>query len=154
MLPFFSTTGHFLLLNPSSAEKDAGICKYHLTSPVVPGSDKHCIFRLALYEAAPAAGNLTLLVKAVLSGSTVHSLSLNHTSHDDHRLAHTENQHRSCDNSYLLICVALMCLVLGQSIVSNIYYIFIFAVDLSLKYITSAESTCAYTFTLSKYISI
>lgn len=86
----FFATGHFLLLNPSSAEKDAGICKSHLTSPVLPGSDKHCVFQLALYEAAPAAGNLTLLVKAVLSGSTVHSLSLNHTSHDDHRLAHTE----------------------------------------------------------------
>lgn len=88
--PCCSVTGHFLLLNPSSAEKDAGKCKYHLTSPVLPGSDKHCVFQLALYEAAPAAGNLTLLVKAVLTGSTVHSLSLNHTSHDDHRLAHTE----------------------------------------------------------------
>lgn len=84
------TTGHFLLLNPSPAEKDAGICKYHLTSPVLPGSDKQCIFQLALYEAARAAGNITLLIKAVLSGSTVRSLSLNRTSRDDHRLAITE----------------------------------------------------------------
>lgn len=92
MLPFFFyTTGHFLLLNPSPAEKDAGICKYHLTSPVLPGSDnKQCVFQLALYEAARAAGNITLLIKAVLSGSTVRSLSLNRTSRDDHRLAITE----------------------------------------------------------------
>lgn len=87
---FFIATGHFLLLNPSPVEKRAGICKYHLTSPVLPGSDKRCIFQLALYEAAPAAGNLTLLIKAVLSGSTVRTLSLNHTSRVDHRLAITE----------------------------------------------------------------
>eukprot|EP00066_Takifugu_rubripes_P026763 XP_011616029.1 PREDICTED: leukocyte tyrosine kinase receptor [Takifugu rubripes] len=80
-----SSDGHFLLLNPSPAEKGAGISKYHLTSPVLPGSDKRCIFQLALYEAAPAAGNLTLLIKAVLSGSTVRTLSLNHTSRGDHR---------------------------------------------------------------------
>lgn len=86
----FFTTGHFLLLNPSPAEKDAGICKYHLTSPVLPGSDKQCVFQLALYEAARASGNITLLIKAVLSGSTVRSLSLNRTSRDDHRLAITE----------------------------------------------------------------
>lgn len=86
----FFATGHFLLLNPSPAEKGAGICKYHLTSPALPGSDKRCIFQLALYEAAPAAGNLTLLIKGVLSGSTVRTLSLNHTSRDDHRLAVTE----------------------------------------------------------------
>lgn len=86
---FFFATGHFLLLNPSPAEKGAGICKYHLTSPVLPGSDKRCIFQLALYEAAPAAGNLTLLIKAVLSGSTVQTLSLNHTSRGDHRLGIT-----------------------------------------------------------------
>lgn len=122
-LSFFSTTGHFLLLNPSSVEKDAGICNYHLTSPVLPGSDKHCVFQLALYESAPAVGNLTLLVKTVLSGSTVRSLSLNYTSRDDHRSAHTE---RTLMMLYLYICVALTSMVLCQCIVGSICYIFFY----------------------------
>lgn len=83
----FIAVGYFLLLNPSPDSEDSGICQYSLTSPVFPGSEGRCFLQVALYEASPAAGNLTLLIKAVLSGSTVQSVILNHTSHDDHRSA-------------------------------------------------------------------
>lgn len=83
----YITLGHFLLLSPSPAAEDSGICEYHLTSPVLPRSDGNCIFQVALYEAGAAAGNLTLLIKPVLLGSAVHSVILNHRSQDEHRLA-------------------------------------------------------------------
>uniref|UniRef100_A0A665VTR3 Tyrosine-protein kinase receptor n=1 Tax=Echeneis naucrates TaxID=173247 RepID=A0A665VTR3_ECHNA len=59
---------HFLLLN------SLGRCEYHLTSPVLPGSDRHCILQVALYESNPVLGNLTLLIKPILSDSAIHSM--------------------------------------------------------------------------------
>lgn len=85
----YITLGHFLLLSPSPAAEDSGICEYHLTSPVLPGSDGNCIFQVALYEAGGAAGNLTLLIKPALLDSVAHSVLLNHRSHDNHRLVST-----------------------------------------------------------------
>lgn len=92
----YITLGHFLLLSPSPAAEDSGICEYHLTSPVLPRSDGNCIFQVALYEAGAAAGNLTLLIKPLLLGSAVHSVVLNHRSHDDHRLASTLRAYSPC----------------------------------------------------------
>ncbi|XP_067469880.1 tyrosine-protein kinase receptor [Thunnus thynnus] len=80
-----SSDGHFLLLSSSPAAEASGRCEYHLTSPVLSGSDRHCILHLALYETVPAAGNLTLLIKPVLLGSAVKSVDLNHRRRDDHR---------------------------------------------------------------------
>uniref|UniRef100_A0A7N9AMS6 Tyrosine-protein kinase receptor n=1 Tax=Mastacembelus armatus TaxID=205130 RepID=A0A7N9AMS6_9TELE len=64
-----SSEGHFLLLSSSPAAEASGGCEYHLTSPVLPESSMHCILQVALYEASPAAGNLTLLIKPLFSGS-------------------------------------------------------------------------------------
>lgn len=86
----FFTLGHFLLLSSSHAAEDSGICDYHLTSPVLPGSYRNCLFQVALYEAGPAVGNLTLLIKPVPSGSAIHSVVLNHKSHEHSRSANTE----------------------------------------------------------------
>uniref|UniRef100_A0A3Q3WEV5 Tyrosine-protein kinase receptor n=1 Tax=Mola mola TaxID=94237 RepID=A0A3Q3WEV5_MOLML len=80
-----SSDGHFLLLSSSPAAEDSGICDYHLTSPVLPGSYRNCLFQVALYEAGPAVGNLTLLIKPVLSGSAIHSVVLNHKSREHSR---------------------------------------------------------------------
>nr|XP_046268451.1 leukocyte tyrosine kinase receptor isoform X2 [Scatophagus argus] len=80
-----SSNGHFLLLSSSPAAEASGRCEYRLTSPVLPGSNRYCILQVALYEAGPASGNLTLLIKPALSGSAVHSVVLNHRSRDDHR---------------------------------------------------------------------
>lgn len=85
----FITLGHFLLLNSSPAAEASGRCGYKLTSPVLPGSDRFCMLQVALYEAGPAVGNLTLLIKPVLSGSAVHSVVLNHRERDDRRSANT-----------------------------------------------------------------
>ncbi|XP_023249508.1 ALK tyrosine kinase receptor-like isoform X1 [Seriola lalandi dorsalis] len=73
-----SSDGHFLLLSSSPAAEASGRCEYHLTSPLLAGSDRHCILQVALYESSPALGNLTLLIKPVLSDSAVHSVVLNH----------------------------------------------------------------------------
>uniref|UniRef100_A0A4W6FED9 Tyrosine-protein kinase receptor n=1 Tax=Lates calcarifer TaxID=8187 RepID=A0A4W6FED9_LATCA len=64
-----SSDGHFLLLSSSPAAEASGRCDYHLTSPVLPGSDRHCTLQMALYESHPGLGNLTLLIKPVLSDS-------------------------------------------------------------------------------------
>lgn len=81
--------GHFLLLSSSSAAEASGRCEFHLTSPVLLGSSKHCILQVALFESDPASGNLTLLIKPVLSDSAVHSVVLNHGRRDDRRSANT-----------------------------------------------------------------
>ncbi|XP_069008390.1 tyrosine-protein kinase receptor [Embiotoca jacksoni] len=80
-----SSDGHFLLLNSSPAAEASGRCEYHLTSPVLPGSNRHCILQVALYEAGPAAGNFTLLIKPVISSLAVHSEVLHHSRQDDRR---------------------------------------------------------------------
>ncbi|KAE8289941.1 ALK tyrosine kinase receptor [Larimichthys crocea] len=80
-----SSDGHFLLLYSPHAEEASRRCNYHLTSPVLPESSRYCILQVALYEAGPAVGNLTLLIKPVLSGSAVHSVVLNHRRRDGHR---------------------------------------------------------------------
>ncbi|MEQ2298752.1 hypothetical protein AMECASPLE_008610, partial [Ameca splendens] len=73
--------GHFLLLSSS----DAGKCEHQITSPVLPGSSRQCFLRVALYEAGPTMGNLTVLIKPVLSDLVVHSEVLNHRRPDTHR---------------------------------------------------------------------
>ncbi|XP_047466681.1 leukocyte tyrosine kinase receptor isoform X2 [Mugil cephalus] len=80
-----SSDGHFLLLSPSPAAEASGRCEYHLTSPVLLGSNRQCMLQLALYEAGPATGNLMLLVQPVLSTSAVHSEVLNSRRGDDRR---------------------------------------------------------------------
>uniref|UniRef100_A0A8C9YST6 Tyrosine-protein kinase receptor n=1 Tax=Sander lucioperca TaxID=283035 RepID=A0A8C9YST6_SANLU len=64
-----SSDGHFLLLNFFPAAEASGRCEYHLTSPVLPGNERHCILQVALFESGPAVGNLTLLIKPVHSSS-------------------------------------------------------------------------------------
>lgn len=107
------TLGHFLLLRSSPAAEASGRCEYHLTSPVLPGSNMYCMLQVALYEAGPPVGNLTLLIKPVLSGSTVHSVVLNHRRRDDRRSANTLSGspclcHADELNSNLFICVKFM----------------------------------------------
>lgn len=94
----FIILGHFLLLYSPHAEEASRRCNYHLTSPVLPESSRYCILQVALYEAGPAVGNLTLLIKPVLSGSAVHSVVLNHRRRDGHRSANTHKKN-------LFICV-------------------------------------------------
>lgn len=77
--------GHFLLLSASHAAGAAGKCEYHLTSPVLPGSNRQCILQVALYESRPMMGNLTVLIKPVLSDLAVHSEVLNQRRQDNHR---------------------------------------------------------------------
>ncbi|XP_040925006.1 tyrosine-protein kinase receptor isoform X2 [Betta splendens] len=81
-----SSDGHFLLLSsaPSAAEA-SGSCERHLTSPALPRSSGRCVLRLALYEAAPAAGNLTLQIRPVLSGSVLRSVVPTKAREDDPR---------------------------------------------------------------------
>ncbi len=102
----FITLGHFLLLNSSPAAEASGRCEYRLTSQVLPGSDRYCMLQVALYEAGPTVGNLTLLIKPVLSGSAVHSVVLNHRERDDRRSANT--QALCCLNSYSFIGVLII----------------------------------------------
>ncbi|KAM3871246.1 tyrosine-protein kinase receptor [Diretmus argenteus] len=80
-----SSDGHFLLLSSSHATEASGSCEYYLTSPVLPGSGGLCHLHLALYEAGPVVGNLTLLVKPVRSGSAINSVVLNHARQDGGR---------------------------------------------------------------------
>ncbi|XP_028420954.1 tyrosine-protein kinase receptor isoform X1 [Perca flavescens] len=80
-----SSDGHFLLLSFFPAAEASGRCEYHLTSPVLPGNERHCILQVALFESDPAVGNLTLLIKPVHSSSVVHSEVLNHRRRDDRR---------------------------------------------------------------------
>ncbi|KAG7511076.1 ALK tyrosine kinase receptor-like [Solea senegalensis] len=80
-----SADGHFLLLSASAAAEASGKCEYRLTSPVLPGSNKHCTLKVALFESDPAVGNLTLLIKPLLSDSDVHAVALSHRSQDAHR---------------------------------------------------------------------
>lgn len=79
--------GHFLLLSVSPAAEDSGTCEYHLTSPVLPRSNEYCIFQVALFEAGPSVGNLTLMIQPVLSTSAPRSVVLNRRNHDDRRSA-------------------------------------------------------------------
>lgn len=81
----FLISGHFLLLKPSSAAEASGSCEFHLTSPIMPGSDRHCMLQVALYESGPALGNLTLLIKPILSDAAVHSVALNRRRRVGHR---------------------------------------------------------------------
>uniref|UniRef100_A0A8C6VV77 Tyrosine-protein kinase receptor n=1 Tax=Nothobranchius furzeri TaxID=105023 RepID=A0A8C6VV77_NOTFU len=55
--------GHFLLLNPSPAGK----CEHQIISPVLPRSNRECTLQVALYEAGPTAGDLTVQIKPVMS---------------------------------------------------------------------------------------
>ncbi|XP_078145677.1 tyrosine-protein kinase receptor [Centroberyx gerrardi] len=80
-----NSDGHFLLLSSSPAAEASGSCEYSLTSPLLPGSGGLCHLRLALYTAGPLAGDLTLLVKPVLSGSAVNSMVLKHRRQDGGR---------------------------------------------------------------------
>ncbi|XP_054909290.1 tyrosine-protein kinase receptor isoform X2 [Poeciliopsis prolifica] len=73
--------GHFLLLSPSDAEK----CEHQIISPVLPGSKKQCILQVALYESGPTLGNLTVLIKPLLSDLIIHSEVLNQRRPDTHR---------------------------------------------------------------------
>uniref|UniRef100_A0A671YU96 Tyrosine-protein kinase receptor n=1 Tax=Sparus aurata TaxID=8175 RepID=A0A671YU96_SPAAU len=66
-----SSDGHFLLLSFPPTAEASGTCEYYFTSPVLPESDRSCSLQVALYEAGPAVGNLTLLIKPVLSGSAL-----------------------------------------------------------------------------------
>lgn len=79
--------GHFLLLSVSPAAEDSGTCEFHLTSPVLPGSNEYCIFQVALFEAGPAVGNLTLMIQPVVSSSAPRSVVLNRRNHGDRRSA-------------------------------------------------------------------
>ncbi|PWA16479.1 hypothetical protein CCH79_00004382 [Gambusia affinis] len=72
--------GHFLLLSPSDAEK----CEHQIISPVLPGSNRQCILQVALYESGPTLGNLTVLIKPLLSDLIVHSEVLNQRRPDTH----------------------------------------------------------------------
>ncbi|KAM6917254.1 tyrosine-protein kinase receptor [Lycodopsis pacificus] len=80
-----SSDGHFLLLSSSATAEASGRCKYHLTSPVLAGNDRHCTLQVALYESGPAVGNLTLLIKPIHSDSAVLSVDLNHRRPDERR---------------------------------------------------------------------
>ncbi|XP_032356168.1 tyrosine-protein kinase receptor isoform X2 [Etheostoma spectabile] len=80
-----SSDGHFLLLSHFPAAEASGRCEFHVTSPVLPGNERHCILQVALFESGPAVGNLTLLIKPVHSGSVVHSEVLNRRRRDDRR---------------------------------------------------------------------
>ncbi|KAM4540780.1 tyrosine-protein kinase receptor [Fundulus diaphanus] len=73
--------GHFLLLTSTNAGK----CEHQIISPVLPGSNRQCVLQVALYEAGPTVGNLSVLIKPVLSELVVHSEALNHRSPDTHR---------------------------------------------------------------------
>ncbi|XP_017274008.1 leukocyte tyrosine kinase receptor isoform X2 [Kryptolebias marmoratus] len=74
--------GHFLLLSSSPAAK----CEHQITSPVLPGSDRQCTLQVALFEAGPTVGNLTVQIKPVMSDSVVRSEVLNPMRPDDRRL--------------------------------------------------------------------
>lgn len=85
----FITLGHFLLLTPSPEAEASGRCDYHLMSPVLPKSSMDCLLEVAVYEAGPVVGNLTLLIKPAQPDSDVHSEMLHHRGRDDHRSANT-----------------------------------------------------------------
>lgn len=91
--------GHFLLLSVSPAAEDSGMCEHHLTSPFLPGSNEYCIFQVALFEAGPAVGNLTLTIQPALSTSPTRSVVLNRRNHGDRRSANRPFQF--VKNSYL-----------------------------------------------------
>uniref|UniRef100_A0AAX7U189 Tyrosine-protein kinase receptor n=1 Tax=Astatotilapia calliptera TaxID=8154 RepID=A0AAX7U189_ASTCA len=77
--------GHFLLLTPSPEAEASGKCDYHLMSPVLPKSSMDCLLQVAVYEAGPVVGNLTLLIKPAQPDSDVHSEMLHHRGRDDRR---------------------------------------------------------------------
>lgn len=77
----FLSSGHFLL--PSSSPD--GKCEHQITSPDLPGSDRQCILQVALYEAGPTVGNLTVQIKLVTSDLIVRSEVLNNRRPENHR---------------------------------------------------------------------
>ncbi|KAM9842943.1 tyrosine-protein kinase receptor [Aulostomus maculatus] len=80
-----SSDGHFLLLTSSPVAEASGKCKYHITSPVLLRSERHCVLHVALYETGPAVGNLTFLITPVSSSSSVNSAAINHRRRDELR---------------------------------------------------------------------
>lgn len=48
-----------------------------------------CLLQVAVYEAGPVVGNLTLLIKPAQPDSDVHSEMLHHRGRDDRRSANT-----------------------------------------------------------------
>lgn len=96
----FITLGHFLLLTPSPEAEASGKCEYHLMSPVLPKSSMDCLLQVAVYEAGPAVGNLTLLIKPAQPDSDVHSEMLHHRGQDDRRSANT----LTYTDLFLLLC--------------------------------------------------
>lgn len=94
--PVLLPPGHFLLLSISPSAENSGTCEYHLTSPVLPGSNEYCIFQVALFEAGPAVGNLTLMIQPVLSSSAPRSVVLNRRNHGDRRSANRPFQSLWC----------------------------------------------------------
>lgn len=77
----FITSGHFLLLTPSDDEK----CEHQIISPALPRSNRQCVLQVALYESRPNVGNLTVLIKPLLSDLVVHSEVLNQRRSDLYR---------------------------------------------------------------------
>lgn len=105
----FITLGHFLLLSSSPAAEVSGSCEYHLTSPVLPGSGRNCVLQVALYETVPASGNLTLLIKPVLSGSAVRSVVFNRRRRDGRRSANTLSGQTLRASAMLFVHTSYLC---------------------------------------------
>ncbi|KAF6721798.1 ALK tyrosine kinase receptor [Oryzias melastigma] len=80
-----TSDGHFLLLSTTSAAGPTGRCEYHLTSPVLPGSNRQCILQVALYDTRPTQGNLTILIKPIMSDLPNRSETFSHRRRDDRR---------------------------------------------------------------------
>ncbi|XP_052009872.1 tyrosine-protein kinase receptor-like [Xyrauchen texanus] len=67
--------GHFLILNPSSAQLSSGRCSFHMSSPVELRSGPLCHLRLARFQPEPHIGNLSAFVKTTDS-SVIKPLAL------------------------------------------------------------------------------
>ncbi|XP_061698794.1 tyrosine-protein kinase receptor isoform X2 [Syngnathoides biaculeatus] len=80
-----SADGHFLLLSPPTGTEASRRCEYLLTSPIVPRSEHGCVLRLALYETLPSAGNLTVRIEPLHSGSFVDAVVLKPERRDQER---------------------------------------------------------------------
>uniref|UniRef100_A0A8C7YVV8 Tyrosine-protein kinase receptor n=1 Tax=Oryzias sinensis TaxID=183150 RepID=A0A8C7YVV8_9TELE len=80
-----TSDGNFLLLSTTSEAGPTGRCQYHLTSPVLPGSNRQCILQVALYDTQPTQGNLTILIKPIMSDLPNRSETFSHRRRDDRR---------------------------------------------------------------------
>ncbi|RVE57277.1 hypothetical protein OJAV_G00214530 [Oryzias javanicus] len=80
-----TSDGHFLLLSTTSAAGPSGRCEYHLTSPILPGSNRQCILQVALYDTRPTHGNLTILIEPIMSDLPNRSETFSHRRRDDRR---------------------------------------------------------------------